>query len=1015
MSSKHWTVAEAKNKPLAALLLALVLLLYVSGCGLTTAANSNTPGNVSSLTITTSTLSPAVVQSTYQASMTASGGKQPYTWSIAAGSLPPGLHLTSSTGTISGMPSQSGTFNFSAQVQDSSSPLKTVTGPVAVTVSSTTSPLQITTSSLPAGKVGTTYQATLTASGGTQPYIWSAPSGSLPPGLTLNSSTGVLSGSPTQQGTFSFTIHAVDSTSQSATASVSIAIATSTTTPSALAISTTSLPSGQVSRPYSATLAATGGQTPYTWGMTSSSGPLPSGLTLSATTGTISGTPTTSASYTFTIQVSDSSSTQQLATQTYTVSTAGVTLDQYGGRQDIKCATVTPYFHLEKINNRWFFCDALGNALVSMSVGAVEINGNPTNDCQGINTYPIYAAKYGTSGSSVDSSNWGWQTLKRMTAWGFNSVGQDSVGSVLPWQISNNSVWPGGKQPIPVPYITEAKPAENGATNAFGYLTSPLKDEISGTNNNYTAWRPAAVYDVFDPALNAEWTQELQSTQPSNQEILNNSPYLLGVFTDDSDFFFGSGAGPDFPAGHTNANMAWITLLTTPVQTYSQATPQGNKTVLYTTTQNFTKTLATNPTTPCSISSPCSLRDYLWQKYQGSIANLNAAWGSNYSTFDSAGTPVTSEAIGTGNGSTTTFTHTLAHTAVSPFSVLISVGGKAQMGDCPWFHGGCITTTANTGTLNSTTASFVTQSTSTINYSTGSITLTFATAPALGVPITANYIQGGWMAGGTGLMDEDGSHTAWVGTNPWCLEGPDPNYPTYYSCTGTSGNNPVPNANPALAADLDNWVPQIAAKYFKTMHDDLKAVSKVPYLGLDTIGSWGAPAYSKFLEGAAPYLDGAFVQLLYSANSPAPATFQSAYQYTTQYLGDVPLLDFVTLVAEPDSSMSCHPVAPFENFPTQQARGQEYYNTVSYLLTTPGHNGTIPFVGFNWWSWQDFQNTNQGLVSIHDNAYDGIEAVTGTVPCDSFYTSTASCGGEPTNYGDLITPVRNANLYWILH
>src|SRR5579859_2498835 len=205
MSSKHWTVAEAKNKPLAALLLALVLLLYVSGCGLTTAANSNTPGNVSSLTITTSTLSPAVVQSTYQASMTASGGKQPYTWSIAAGSLPPGLHLTSSTGTISGMPSQSGTFNFSAQVQDSSSPLKTVTGPVAVTVSSTTSPLQITTSSLPAGKVGTTYQATLTASGGTQPYIWSAPSGSLPPGLTLNSSTGVLSGSPTQQGTFSFT------------------------------------------------------------------------------------------------------------------------------------------------------------------------------------------------------------------------------------------------------------------------------------------------------------------------------------------------------------------------------------------------------------------------------------------------------------------------------------------------------------------------------------------------------------------------------------------------------------------------------------------------------------------------------------------------------------------------------------------------------------------------------------------------------------------------------------------
>ena len=51
----------------------------------------------------------------------------------------------------------------------------------------------------------------------------------------------------------------------------------------------------------------------------------------------------------------------------------------------------------------------------------------PLSIAAGDNTYPLYAAKYGDT-----TYNWGWQTLKRMTTWGFNSVGQDSVGDVLP-------------------------------------------------------------------------------------------------------------------------------------------------------------------------------------------------------------------------------------------------------------------------------------------------------------------------------------------------------------------------------------------------------------------------------------------------------------------------------------------------------------------------------------------------------------------------------------------------------
>ena len=683
-------------------------------------------------------------------------------------------------------------------------------------------------------------------------------------------------------------------------------------------------------------------------------------------------------------------------------------LDQYGGSTRLPCINKTGHFILTKIGNRWWFCTPAGNAFISMSVGGLGPLGKMSNDCENVNTYPIYIRKYGDA-----TYNWSWQTLKRMTTWGFNSVGQDSIGFVHPDTSCRGCVWPGGKQPIPLPHLVEPKPAESASINQSGFLNEPIKDEISGTNNNYTAWRGAALYDVFDPKLNTWWQKLLSNaSNPGIKRIRNNDPYILGVFTDDSDYFWGSGAGPDFPTGHTNANVAWMTLITSPVQTFIQTTPFGNKTFLYQTTQNYSKTLATNPTTPCSIASPCSLRDYLWQKYGGSIANLNKAWGAHYTTFDSTGTQVTGEAVGSGDGSTKVFTYKLIHVAESPYSILIFVGGVAKAGDCPWFHRGCGTTAANTGSLGSPTANYITQAESSINYSTGTITITFVTPPAVGTPITINYVHDGWMAGGTGLMDEDGSHTAWVGTNPFCLEGPDPNYPTYFSCVGGGGtNNAVPNANPTLGADLDNWVSQMAAKYFKTMHDDLKAVSNLPYLGLDTLGSWNGPAYSKFLEGAAPYLDGAYVSLAYWAPTPSPATFQSVYQYTTRYLGDVPLLKFGGVNAQSDSSMYCHSVGGPNIMPDQATRGQVWYNTVSYLLTTPGYNGTYPFVGFDWWTWQDSQNLNQGLVSIHDNAYDGHEAVSATVPC-SPPNQALSCGGEAKDYGNVIEKVIQANTLW---
>ena len=162
--------------------------------------------------------------------------------------------------------------------------------------------LAISTSSLPNGTVGTTYSASLQASGGTIPYSWKLSSGSLPAGLTLSSSTAAISGTPSATGTSSFTVTATDSGNNTATKSLSIAIAAAKQT---LSISTSSLAGGKVGTAYSATLTAAGGSTPYSWSI--SSGSLPSGLTLNASSGAIAGTPSAYGTSSFTAKVTDSS------------------------------------------------------------------------------------------------------------------------------------------------------------------------------------------------------------------------------------------------------------------------------------------------------------------------------------------------------------------------------------------------------------------------------------------------------------------------------------------------------------------------------------------------------------------------------------------------------------------------------------------------------------------------------------------------------------------------------------
>ena len=203
--------------------------------------------------------------------------------------------------------------------------LPVVAGVLAAAAAFAQAPLAITTtaSQVPPGTVGSLYLLTFTASGGTAPLTWSS-TGTLPPGITLNSA-GVMLGTPSAAGTFPFTVIVTDSKQVAASKSFSLVIAGSGS--GNLSISTQTLPAGAVGQSYGQTLAATGGKPPYQWSVGTG---LPGGLTLDAATGQIAGTPTTAGSYSFQVQVTDSSNARASARLTLAVAGLPLTITTTG-------------------------------------------------------------------------------------------------------------------------------------------------------------------------------------------------------------------------------------------------------------------------------------------------------------------------------------------------------------------------------------------------------------------------------------------------------------------------------------------------------------------------------------------------------------------------------------------------------------------------------------------------------------------------------------------------------------
>lgn len=157
--------------------------------------------------ITTNNLPDGGVGTAYTATLEAELGTLPYTWAKVAGDLPPGLDL-SSGGIISGTPTTEGDYDFTVQVTDNSTPPLTDTRDFSISIVSAGT-LRITTTTWPQIKLGTAYTSTLEAIGGALPYTWTKIDGDLPPGLDI-SPTGVISGTPTVEGVYRFTVQVTD-------------------------------------------------------------------------------------------------------------------------------------------------------------------------------------------------------------------------------------------------------------------------------------------------------------------------------------------------------------------------------------------------------------------------------------------------------------------------------------------------------------------------------------------------------------------------------------------------------------------------------------------------------------------------------------------------------------------------------------------------------------------------------------------------------------------------------------
>jgi large repetitive protein len=224
------------------------------------------------------------------------------TWSLTG----PGVLSNSTTTAVTYVAPSVLSANTSATVTATSVTNTSVTESLTITINAVFSFIS---NSLATGTLGVPYSGAISAGGAATPFTWAITSGTMPPGLVLANSSGTsvsITGIPTVEGSFNFTVQVTDATGTPLSQSFTIVIAP----PPSLSVATRSLTNGTEQEAYTAQLQAVNGTPPYSWIITS--GTLPAGLSMSAA-GLISGTPTAPGISDFSVQVTDSAKPNAVA------------------------------------------------------------------------------------------------------------------------------------------------------------------------------------------------------------------------------------------------------------------------------------------------------------------------------------------------------------------------------------------------------------------------------------------------------------------------------------------------------------------------------------------------------------------------------------------------------------------------------------------------------------------------------------------------------------------------------
>jgi len=248
---------------------------------------------------------------------------------------------------------------------------------------------------------------------------------------------------------------------------------------------------------------------------------------------------------------------------------------------------------------------------------------------------------------------------------------------------------------------------------------------------------------------------------------------------------------------------------------------------------------------------------------------------------------------------------------------------------------------------------------------------------AWGAHYTTWDSDGGW-PNGAGLLDESGRHP-WIGNDYQRLSG----------------------ASKGAAADMDEFLGILAGRYFSVVSQAVR--SATPHHLVFGPASISAGARPQILEAAGRYLD------VLQVYSPPDRLDLIANAYTRS---GKPVFVWSTLTSQADFDLASANVKgwPHYDFPSQEGRGRAYATYVNGLFNLQATDGIYPVAGIDWWEWVDKivggEKMNFGLVSVHDDAYDGKEDKISQAKDEWSYVT----GGEQKDHGDFLSTVRETNV-----